>query len=100
MYFTSTPTSTPRSRPHQAAVATQDAPGGIDEQQEPSSYPPEQLSVGAIDKRLRRVMAPRANGEYLVSQDFVKMWNDKLVGRDKVRALFEKAAYCPETNLH
>ena len=97
---TSTPTSTPRSRPHQAAVATQDAPGGIDEQQEPSSYPPEQLSVGAIDKRLRRVMAPRANGEYLVSQDFVKMWNDKLVGRDKVRALFEKAAYCPETNLH
>ena len=64
------------------------------------SFPPAVLTEGAIDKRIRRVMTPRANGEYLVSGDFVSMWNDRITGgRDKVRALFEKAAYNPDTRL-
>ena len=100
-----TPASTPATTPRQAVVATQDAPGDTfqtDQTQahdapEVLSFPPQQLSEGAIDKRLRRVMSPRANGEHLVSGEFVKLWQDRVNGRDKIRALFEKAAYCPET---
>ncbi|OLQ14672.1 hypothetical protein AK812_SmicGene1172 [Symbiodinium microadriaticum] len=44
------------------------------------SFPPQQLSEGAIDKRLRRVMSPRANGEHLVSGEFVKLWQDRVNG--------------------
>ena len=89
-----TPSSTNTAAPHEQSLDTID-PGDI-----LISFPPEVLTEGAIDRRIRRIMTPRANGQYLISGDFVTMWNDKFTGgRDKVRALFEKAAYSPDTRL-
>lgn len=58
--------------------------------------PPEQLSKSAVDKRLRRVMQPRADGSLLVPQELKAQWKDPLT-RDTVLALFEKCAYKPDS---
>jgi len=60
----------------------------------PPTPPPKQLSASAIDKRLRRVLTPRANGTYLVPQEVIDAWNDKY-DRDSVKSMFEKSGYCP-----
>ena len=57
------------------------------------SVPPPALSDAAIKQRLRRVFKPRANGDYLIGEEWRKMWEDLSEGRDKVIAVFEKAAY-------
>lgn len=53
-----------------------------------------ELSKSAIDKRMRRVMAPRADGSYLVPQEIRDQYRDPLE-RDSVRAMFEKCGYEP-----
>ena len=64
------------------------------------SHPPPPLTEAAIDQRLRRIMKPRRNGEYVVGKDFIEMWEDKHAGgRDRVRSLFEKAAYEPDRGV-
>ena len=64
----------------------------------PKSIPPPILTEKAIDSRLRRIFSPRCNGDFLVSEDFIKMWQDiKGGGRDKIRSLFERSAYSPDT---
>ena len=61
------------------------------------SMPPPPLSPAAADARLRRVMAPRMDGTFLVSNDFVEMYRDKTGGgRDKVLSLFERSGYNPD----
>lgn len=57
--------------------------------------PPEQLSYGAVDKRLRRIMTPRANGDFKVPQQVVEQWKNKNT-RPKVMSLFEKSGYQPD----
>ena len=44
---------------------------------------------------MRRIFTPRADGSYLVAEDFVKQWADKSPGggRDRLMGLFEKTAY-------
>lgn len=54
--------------------------------------PPPQLSPSAIDKRLRRVMTPRACGTLKVPQEVVDQWRDPGT-RPKVFAMFEKVGY-------
>ena len=61
----------------------------------PPEEPPEKLSQGAIDKRLRRIMTPRSSGDLKVPQEVVDQWKDK-DERWKVRAAFEKAGYKPD----
>ena len=60
--------------------------------------PPQKLSPGAVDKRLRRVMTPKVDGSYKVPQQVIDEWKD-LDTRDRVRALFEKTAYCPDRGV-
>ena len=62
----------------------------------PATLPPKPLGRKAINARLYRLFKPRKNGEYLVSEEFVKMWLDKEgCGRDRVHSLFERSGYCP-----
>ena len=59
------------------------------------SAPPPELSAEAVKQRMRRIFTPRADGSYLVAEDFVKQWADKSPGggRDRLMGLFEKTAY-------
>lgn len=59
----------------------------------PSQMPAEALSQGAIDKRLRRIFTPRADGTYLVSSEFVKQYQQKGQDREKLLVMFEKCNY-------
>ena len=61
----------------------------------PEKEPPPQLSKGAMDKRLRRVMAPRVDGSYQVPEAVILQWKNKDSKKD-VELLFEKSAYDPE----
>lgn len=64
--------------------------------------PPPQLTKGAIDARMRRVMAPRADGTFVIPEVAREMYKDKSK-RGSLMALFEKCAYepvpCPNLNL-
>ena len=57
--------------------------------------PPDQLSWGAVDRRLRRIMTPRVTGEFKVPKAVVDQWNDKTT-RPRVMSMFEKAGYSPD----
>ena len=54
--------------------------------------PPQHLTPAAVDRRLRRVMAPRSNGEYKVPEQAVKDWKN-LETRPRLMAVFEKCGY-------
>ena len=60
--------------------------------------PPPCLTDHAIMQRLRRIFKRRANGEYIqgISQELVDMFADVDAGRDKIKAMFEKAGYVPD----
>ena len=59
-----------------------------------ATKPPPVLSDRAIDQKLRRIVAPRADGTYLVGSDWVDAFKDLSGGgRDKVKGLFEKCGY-------
>ena len=62
----------------------------------PTKKPGQQLSEGAIYKRLKRVFTPRADGSYIVPKEFVDKYKD-LQSRQEVELLFEKCDYCPDT---
>lgn len=64
----------------------------------PTKRPGAELSEGAIYKRMRRVFTPRADGTYLVDEEFVRKWKD-LDTRDELNILFEKCDYNPDTRL-
>ena len=64
----------------------------------PTKKPGEELSEGAIYKRIKRVFTPRADGTYLVPKEFVEKWKD-LKMRTEVELLFEKCDYCPDPGL-
>lgn len=80
----------PVSHPHRDQPSCQDHA----EFRPASKLPPMELSKSAIDKRMRRVMAPRADGSYLVPQEIRDQYRDPLE-RDSVRAMFEKCGYEP-----
>ena len=54
--------------------------------------PPPQLSEGAIDRRLRRIVAPRSNGKHKVPQQVVDQFENK-EERRSLQAAFEKVGY-------
>lgn len=56
--------------------------------------PPKQLTKGAADARLRRVMAPCADGSFLVPPEAREMYKD-LGRRQSLGSMFEKCGYCP-----
>jgi len=62
---------------------------------EDAPVPPPEISQSAIDKRLRRLMAPNSKGESKLPTEIREQWADKY-GREKVLALFEKAGYDPD----
>ena len=73
--------------------------GDKGECKQPEDLPPvEQLSWGAVDRRLRRIMTPRVTGEYKVPKAVVDQWKDK-TSRPKVMSMFEKAGYSPDRGL-
>ena len=55
--------------------------------------PPAEVSQGALDRRLRRVMEPNAKGQYKVSEEIRKMWNQGQ--KDKVFKLFAECENDP-----
>ena len=62
----------------------------------PEHRPEPELSKQAIDKRIRRIFQPRADGTYQVSEDFVKQFNTKGEQRDALMIMFEKCNYEPD----
>lgn len=58
----------------------------------PSCLPPAKLSKGAIQKRLWRIVQPKANGSLKVPQDVIDEYNDEHT-RKNVMSLFEKSGY-------
>ena len=58
----------------------------------PSCMPPEKLSKGAIQKRLWRIVQPKANGQLKVPQELVDEYKDEST-RKNVMSLFEKSGY-------
>lgn len=58
-----------------------------------SAPPPEKMTPHATNQRLRRLMAPRGNGTFLVPECVRSKWKD-LATRSEVLALFEKSGYC------
>lgn len=54
------------------------------------------LSEGAIDQRLRRLMAPKANGQYKVSKDIVAMFNAGGKGKTNVFHMFQSVGFCTD----
>ena len=67
-----------------------------EEQYAVASKPPPPLSKDAVYHKMRRIMLPRADGTYLLSQDFRDQYKDRARGRPKLEAMFEKAGYNPE----
>lgn len=65
----------------------------------PEQAPPAELTKSAIDKRLRRIMQPRADGTQKIPDEIIAQWKDPLT-RDKVLALFEKCGYHPDQGLN
>ena len=64
--------------------------------EKPKEAPQEALSKAAIEKRLRRVFTPRADGSFLVGPDFVKQFASKGADRDGLFVMFEKCNYEPD----
>ena len=62
----------------------------------PTHAPGLSLSKDAIDKRLRRVFTPRADGTYQVSDEFVKQYTAKGASREALLVMFEKCDYKPD----
>ena len=58
----------------------------------PSCMPPAKLSKGAIQKRLWRIVQPKANGSFKVPQDVIDEYKDEHT-RKNVESLFEKSGY-------
>ena len=59
--------------------------------------PPTQAAINA---RLRRIFKARANGEYQVDADFIKMYKDKSGGgQAKIYKLFERTGFNPVLSL-
>ena len=70
---------------------------------QPTSVPeppqePEDLSEGAIYKRMWRMFRPRADGSYLVPEEIISEWKNKST-RDNVVREFEKCGWKPEAGL-
>ena len=78
-----------------AVPSLDDENEALSEEDEPN-LPPPTPSDAAIEARLRRIFKPRADGTYLVSQDFVDQYRDLAEGRSKVLHLFEKSGYNPD----
>ena len=55
----------------------------MQEPEESMPAPPPKLTTGAVDKRLRRVMAPKVDGSYKVPQQVIDEWKD-LDTRDRL----------------
>ena len=91
-------TPQPRSpifSPTEPASANQTQEGEEDEDDAvPHQPPPEELTKAASEARLRRVMAPRSDGSFLVPKEAVDMWKDK-DKRDSLKSMFQKCGHCP-----
>lgn len=82
------PPARPSTVPAKASAA---AHRGLDQ----SMPPPGGISQGAIDRRIRRALEPNARGDYKVSEEVRKMWNDGK--RDAVFRLFAQCGNDTET---
>ena len=66
-------------------------PGGSI-QEEPPEEPPISISDKAVESRMRRLMARRADGSTLVPEEVIKDWHN-LDTRPNLKALFERTGY-------
>ena len=79
-------------------IAVEDSPDQAKDEEVlvPAVAPPQPLSKGAVDKRLRRIVAPRVDGSYIVPDEIVQKFRDRST-RKEVELLFEKSGYHPES---
>lgn len=68
---------------------------GADSDSSGGGGPPAELSKAAVDKRLRRIMKPFADGTLKIPIEVIHQWRD-VDQRDKVKAVFEKCGYDPD----
>lgn len=64
----------------------------------PTQRPGQELSQGAIYKRMNRIFTARSDGTYVVDGEFVKKWKN-LETRRELNVLFEKCDYDPDASL-
>ena len=86
--------NTPKSR---TAKRSLEKPGRIPEGYEDAPTPPAKLSTGAIDRRLRRIVTPKSNGDFKVPDEIVRQFKGDKEERDKLFAAFEKVGYRPDS---
>ena len=96
--------SNPGSQPEPPASPVLQEKPKTEAQASPKRSPPEErpeeaLSKNAIEKRLRRVFQARADGTYLVSEDFIKQYKSKGEDRNALMVMFEKCDYKPDKGL-
>ena len=70
----------------------------LDDENAPKPPPQEcSLSPSAIDKRMRRVFTPRANGSFKVPERFVNQWRANKPGsRKSLEKILASCGYCPD----
>lgn len=51
------------------------------------------ISASAVESRLRRVFQPNIKGQYKVSSEIVKQWQDKKKGRKSLEQLFQSCGF-------
>lgn len=91
--------ATPAIKPTPSQAPVESMPPKPAEVGKPGDFPSLGLSKEAVDKRLRRIFQPRADGTYQVSADFVKKYLAKGEEREKLLLMFEKCDYNPEDRL-
>lgn len=78
---------TPKASPSMASPQEDIVPAAqVARDTEPMLPPTPSLSQGAIDRRVRRAMEPNAKGQFKVSQEIRKLWDEG--NKDKVFKLF------------
>ena len=89
----------PSKQAQLAAVPAEDSDSDWSDDGHEVVVPPTR-SDAAIAARLRRIFRPRADGKYLVSQEFLDQYRDLKGGRQKVLELFEKSGYDSDSCQH
>lgn len=97
-----TPLNSPKVPPLNVPLASPATPAwsevpNLDDTTKPRPMPGTlHLSEGAIDQRLRRLMTPKANGQYKVSKDIVDMFNAGGKGKTNVFHMFQSVGFDPD----
>ena len=93
------PPMNPSTQAAHAALATTEGaiPSLDDEESERPPHNEPSLTPGAIDRRLRRVVTPKADGTFKVDKRFVEEFHKKGTARKSLEKIFASCGYNPDS---